>query len=276
MADRRMFSKKITDSDAFIGLSASAQALYFHLNQAADDDGFNNQIQIAMMKAHASNDDLVALLGKSFIIRFESGVIVIKHWRLHNTLRHDRYTPTNYKEELSLLGIKDNGAYTLTVADRLPNGCQTVAERLPDGCQVVAKRLPSGCQTVAAGKDRLVKDSKDKYIYPGKEDICRVVDYLNSKLNTTYKATTDKTKKLITARYNDGFKYEDFVSVIDTKYEQWHTDERMRKYLRPETLFGTKFESYLNERTERYGRPRKDTVTDYTPVTDEYCDFDNM
>ena len=123
LADKRMFTKKITDDDNFTSLSSSAQALYFHLNQGADDDGFNNQIQIAMFKAHASIDDLKVLIAKSYIIRFDSGVIVIKHWRMHNTLRKDRYKPTNFLEELHLLGIKENGAYTL--------GCQTVAERLP-------------------------------------------------------------------------------------------------------------------------------------------------
>lgn len=124
MAERRMFTKKISDSDAFIELSAAAQALYFHLNQGADDDGFNNQVQMAMWKSHASIDDLKVLMAKNFIIRFESGVIVIKHWRMHNTLRKDRYTPTNFQEELAMLGVKENEAYTL-------NGCQTVAKRLP-------------------------------------------------------------------------------------------------------------------------------------------------
>ena len=131
MAKKRMYSNAVTDSDAFIEMSSAAQALYFHLNQGADDDGFNNQIQLAMLKAHASTDDLKILRAKNFVIRFESGVIVIKHWRLHNTLRKDRYTPTNYQEELSLLGIKENGAYTL--------GCQMVAERLPDGCHSIDK-----------------------------------------------------------------------------------------------------------------------------------------
>lgn len=131
MAERRMFTKKITDSDAFLELSSAAQALYFHLNQGADDDGFNNQVSNAMFKAHASVDDLKILMLKNFIIRFESGVIVIKHWRMHNTLRKDRYTPTNFQEELSLLGIKDNGAYTL--------GCQTVAKRLPQSSLVESR-----------------------------------------------------------------------------------------------------------------------------------------
>ncbi len=144
MAERRMLTKKVTDSDEFVALPASAQALYLHLNMAADDDGFNNQIQLAMFKSHASIDDLKVLMMKRFIIRFESGVIVIKHWRMSNLLRKDRYTPTAFQEEIKQLGIKPNGAYTLS------------------GCQTVAKRLPDGCQMVAAGKDRIVKESIDK------------------------------------------------------------------------------------------------------------------
>lgn len=150
-----MYSKKITDSDAFIEMASSAQALYFHLNQGADDDGFNNQIQNAMFKAHASIDDLKVLMAKNFILRFESGVIVIKHWLIHNTLRKDRYTPTNFQEELRLLGIKDNNAYTLNKEE---------SARLPDGCQMVAKRLPNGCQTVAADKIREEEIREDKII----------------------------------------------------------------------------------------------------------------
>lgn len=141
MANKRMFSKDITDSDPFIEMSSAAQALYFHLNQGADDDGFNNQVSMAMWKAHASVDDLKVLMAKNYVIRFEGGLIVIKHWRLHNTLRKDRYTPTNYQEELKMLGIKENGIYTL-------------------GCQVVAEGLPSGCPSI--DKDSIDKDSIDK------------------------------------------------------------------------------------------------------------------
>ncbi len=123
MAEKRMFTKKITDSDAFIEMSAAAQALYLHLNQGADDDGFNNQIEMAKYKAHASTDDLKILIAKKFVIQYENGVIVIKHWRLHNTLRKDRYTPTSYQDEFSMLEVGKNGVYTF--------GCHLVAKRLP-------------------------------------------------------------------------------------------------------------------------------------------------
>ena len=84
MAERRMLSKKITGADNFIKMPSSAQALYFHLNEEADDDGFNDQIEWAKRKAHASDDDLHILLAKGYVIAFESGVIVIRHWLIHN------------------------------------------------------------------------------------------------------------------------------------------------------------------------------------------------
>ena len=126
MAERRMFTKKVTDDDNFMSLSSSAQALYLHLSMSADDDGFCNQVSVSMFKAHASVQDLQALLEKRYVYQFENGVIVIKHWRMANALRKDRYTPTVFQEELSKLQLKENGSYGW-----LPDGCQLVAERLP-------------------------------------------------------------------------------------------------------------------------------------------------
>ena len=126
MAERRMFTKKVTDDDNFMSLSSSAQALYLHLSMSADDDGFCNQVNVSMFKAHASIQDLQALLEKRYIYQFENGVIVIKHWRMANALRKDRYTPTAFQKELAQLGLKENGSYTW-----LPDGCQTVANCLP-------------------------------------------------------------------------------------------------------------------------------------------------
>ncbi len=131
-----MLTRKVTDDDRFTRLSSSAQALYMHLNMSADDDGFNSQVSIAMFRAHASVGDLEALLSGRFILQFDNGVIVIKHWRMANALRKDRYTPTAFKEELAKLNLKENGAYT----ERLPDGCQMVAKRLPDGCHSIDKK----------------------------------------------------------------------------------------------------------------------------------------
>lgn len=104
----------MTDDDNFMALSSSAQALYLHLSMSADDDGFCNQVAISMFKAHASVQDLQTLLDKRYIYQFENGVIVIKHWRMANALRKDRYTPTAFQKELSMLNIKENGSYTMS------------------------------------------------------------------------------------------------------------------------------------------------------------------
>lgn len=113
MAERRCFTKKITESDAFLDMPLSTQCLYFHLNMSADDDGFvNNPKKIARMIG-CNDDDIKLLIAKNFVLVFESGVIVIKHWRMHNTLQNDRYHKTDYQEEFSKLMLKDNRSYTL-------------------------------------------------------------------------------------------------------------------------------------------------------------------
>ena len=117
MAEKRMFTKKIVDSDAFLDMPLSTQSLYFHLNMRADDDGFINNPKKIQRMIGASEDDLKLLVAKRFVICFENGVIVIKHWRMHNTLRKDRYNPTTYQEQLSMLEIKDNSSYTEKVLE---------------------------------------------------------------------------------------------------------------------------------------------------------------
>lgn len=124
-----MFTKKIIDSDAFLDMPLSAQALYFHLNMRADDDGFVNGPRKIQRMVGASNDDMNLLIAKRFILTFESGVIVIKHWRMHNLLRKDRYTPTQYQEEYRRLETKENGAYTEALATNWqPNGNQVAPQ----------------------------------------------------------------------------------------------------------------------------------------------------
>lgn len=145
MGDRRMLTRKVTDDDHFMSLSASAQALYLHLSMSADDDGFCNQVALCMFKAHASVGDLESLLTLRYLYQFESGVIVIKHWRMANALRKDRYTPTVWQKEFSMLRLKDNGSYTLG-----EDGCQMVAKRLPDGCPNINKDKLSKVNSVSA------------------------------------------------------------------------------------------------------------------------------
>lgn len=113
MAERRMFAKTIIDSDAFLDMPLSTQSLYFHLSMRADDDGFINNPKKIQRMIGATNDDTKLLIAKNFIIPFESGVVVIKHWKIHNYIRQDRKKETVYPDEMSMLDEKENGAYTL-------------------------------------------------------------------------------------------------------------------------------------------------------------------
>jgi len=112
MAQKRMFSKKIVDSDAFLEMPPEAQFLYFHLVMRADDEGFIGNPKRIIRMIGSNENDLRVLLSKRFILIFESGVIVIKHWLIHNTIRLDRFNKTTYEEEKKTIGLKENKAYT--------------------------------------------------------------------------------------------------------------------------------------------------------------------
>jgi hypothetical protein len=113
MANRRMFAKTIIDSDAFLDMPPSTQVLYFHLAMRADDDGFINNPKTIMRIVGAKDDDIKLLVAKRFIIPFDSGVVVIKHWRIHNYIQKDRYTETKYIEEKNQLIINKKNGYSL-------------------------------------------------------------------------------------------------------------------------------------------------------------------
>lgn len=114
-----MFTKKIIDSDAFLDMPLSTQSLYFHLNMRADDDGFLNNPKKIQRMIGASDDDLKLLFAKRFVLAFDNGVVVIKHWRMHNLIRKDRYSPTQYTEERDTLTVKSDGSYTERTDDDL-------------------------------------------------------------------------------------------------------------------------------------------------------------
>lgn len=117
MAKRRMFSQQITESDSFLDMPLSAQALYFHLGMSADDDGFVNSPKRVQRVIGANDDDLKLLIAKRFVIAFDSGVVVIKHWKINNYIPKDRYTPTVYADEKAQLFEKPNRAYTTCIQD---------------------------------------------------------------------------------------------------------------------------------------------------------------
>lgn len=144
MAERRMFAKTIIDSDAFLDMPATAQLLYFQLGVRADDDGFVNNPKRIMRDVRSSDDDMKMLVAKQYVIPFDSGVIVITHWHIHNYIRKDRYIPTTCTEEKKELNLGSDGIYKLY-------DTHLVDQRSTNG-------IPSG----SIGKVRLGKDSIDK------------------------------------------------------------------------------------------------------------------
>ena len=113
MAERRMFAKTIIDSDAFIDMPVTARLLYYDLSMRADDDGFVNSPKKIMRMIGASQDDLSILILRKFIIPFDNGIVVIKHWRIHNYIRKDTYNKTPYTDEMAMLELDENKAYKL-------------------------------------------------------------------------------------------------------------------------------------------------------------------
>lgn len=227
MAERRMFTQKIIDSDSFLDMPLSTQALYFHLNMRADDDGFVNNPKRIQRTIGASEDDLKLLFAKRFVIGFDNGVLVIKHWRMHNTLRKDRYNPTQYQEELAQLLVKENNAYT-----ELPPEVPVVPALVSPVVESVATTWqPSGNHLEP--QYRLGKDSIGKYregkgnTYdsdesaplpnePEKVSYQQVVDLYHS-ICISYpkiRSLSDARKKAIKARLKT-YTLEDFKTVFE-------------------------------------------------------------
>lgn len=166
MAERRMFSKTIIDSDTFLDMSLSAQALYFHLSMRADDDGFINNPKKIQRMISASEDDLKLLIAKNFIIPFETGIVVIKHWKIHNYIRSDRYKPSMFKEK-ELVRVDNRSIYQPVDnvgTNGIPNDNQTVYQ------MDTQDRL---------GKDSIEKDSigKDNTLLPVSTDTEQKINY---------------------------------------------------------------------------------------------------
>ena len=141
MAQRRMFSKKITETDLFLDMPMSSQCLYFHLNMSADDDGFIGNAKTIRRMIGASEDDLKLLLAKEFLFPFDSGVVVVKDWKIHNYIRSDRYNETVYQEEKKQLKQLENGRYEIGIPNVIPEVHQMDTQ-------------------VRLGKDRLGKDKE--------------------------------------------------------------------------------------------------------------------
>ena len=198
MAERRMFSKTIIDSDVFLDMPTSTRLLYYDLAMRADDDGFiNNPRKIARMTG-ASDDDLKILASKNYIIPFESGIVVIRHWRVHNYIRKDTYNETQYKLEKSMLELDNNKCYS-TINDDRPRAVDEPSTQ------------------VRLGKDRLDKDSIDNI--PASEDESSSASAKASKHKYgNYKNVLLKDEELqsLKEKYSN---WEELIEYLDTYIE---------------------------------------------------------
>lgn len=223
MADRRMFSNRIVGSAKFLKMPLSTQCLYFHLGLHADDDGVVEAFPVMRMLG-ATEDDLFLLASKEFVTVLNGNLVAfITNWTEHNKIRADRKVDSIYKE-LLLQVLPD---------EELRENRQKIDIRC---IEMISDDIKHPV-TDGIGKDRIGKDSISKYR--------TIVDYLNDKAGTSFKSTTKKTQSLINARLKEGFTLDDFRVVINKQCNEWKNDKQMAKYLRPETLFGTKFEGYL-------------------------------
>jgi hypothetical protein len=198
MAERRMFAKTIIDSDAFLDMPLSTQALYFHLSMRADDDGFINNPKKIQRIIGSSDDDAKLLVLKKFIIPFESGVVVIKHWKIHNYIQKDRYKETLYKEEKALLSIKENKSYTL----------EENPPALPEKTECIHDVYNTDTQ------DRLGKDSLEEN--RERVDYQLIVELFNDTCVSFPRLITlsDKRKKAIKARLKT-YSLDDFKRLFE-------------------------------------------------------------
>ena len=239
-----MMSKSIIKSDTFLDMPATTQNLYFHMLLDADDDGFINAPKSIMRMIGAKDDDMKVLAAKQFVIPFESGVVVIKDWKIHNYIQNDRYKPSTFPER-DLLNIQKDKTYTLkNDVSRMDTECiQTVSigkDRLG--------KVRLGKDRI--GKDRVGKDSIDTLCHVTHDDVDKshveIIEYLNVKTGSKFKATTKPYIQAIRSRLKEGYTVDDFKTVIDKKCREWK-GTKLEKYLTPKTLFApSHFDTYLN------------------------------
>lgn len=243
-----MFDKVVTTSDDFLELSAEAQCLYFHMGMLADDDGLSKNYRSYMKLIGATNEDLQSLIDKSFIYKFDSDVIAIKHWKINNTVRNDRYRPTIFQNKFSRLDIADNNEYILLDTNGIPDGSQLDTKNSIDkNSKYKMSREKNSLEKKREEKNNIEEKREDVTILSGNDVVVKdVIDYLNKKINSSYNWENEKIKSLVNNWIEKGYKILDFQIVIDKKFDEWK-DTKMVVHLNPYTLFGDKFENYFNQ-----------------------------
>lgn len=232
MREKRVFSNQIVGSDVFMGLPAAAQALYFQLSMNADDDGFIGAASKIINSMGLSRKDLKLLSDKGFVIRFDSGVCAIRHWRLNNAIRKDRYKPTIFDEEFSMLEIRKNGAYSLMVD-------QIATELQPDCNQVATnnKKAPIRREGLDSFFDSIWK------LYPIKKGKGKVS-----------KAQKQKLQKL---------GYDQLKRCVDRFVEDMEKEHRDKQYWPyGSTFFNSGYVDYLDENCDQKESPQPEVPED--------------
>ena len=218
MAQKRMFDKTITNNDNFLEMPDSTQNLYFHLSMEADDDGFVDNWKSIMRMTGKKNDDLKLLIAKSFIIPFETGVIVIKHWRINNYLRKDRYHQTKYLKEKSLLTIEENEAYELKKDGGIPIGNRE--------------------------ENSIEENSIEEYIGQNKQDT--IYDFLQKELGRTLSST--EIEKIKEWEDNELTRYAVKTAILNGAYTINYIDAIIYNWQK----LGIKSVSQAQEETKRH------------------------
>lgn len=235
-----MMSKKIIDTDNFLDMPQSTQCLYFHLLLRADDDGFIQSPKSIMRITGCKDDDLKLLNAKGFVIGFETGVIVIRHWRIHNYVQSDRYSKSELPEakcvELKnkvyeVVGQPINPDDTYMDTKCIQNGYNLDTQIRIDKIREEENRIETLCH--------VSHDDVDKSHF-------EIIEYLNIKTGSKFKATTKPYIQAIRSRLKEGYTVDDFKTVIDKKCREWQ-GTKLEKYLTPKTLFApSHFDTYLN------------------------------
>lgn len=240
MAERRMMSKKIIDTDNFLDMPQSTQCLYFHLLLRADDDGFIQSPKSIMRITGCKDDDLKLLNAKGFVIGFETGVIVIRHWRIHNYVQSDRYSKSELPEAKCV---------------ELKNKVYEVVEPPinPDNTYIDTKCIQNGYNLdtqIRIDKIREEENRIETLCHVSHDDVDKshfeIIEYLNLKTGSKFKPTTKPYVQAIRSRLKEGYTVDDFKTVIDKKCREWK-GTKLEKYLTPKTLFApSHFDTYLN------------------------------
>lgn len=240
MAERRMMSKKIIDTDNFLDMPQSTQCLYFHLLLRADDDGFIQSPKSIMRITGCKDDDLKLLIAKGFVIGFETGVIVIRHWRIHNYVQSDRYSKSELPEAKSV-ELKNKVYEVVEPPTNLDNTCMDT-KCIQNGYNLDTQ--------IRIDKIREEENRIETICHVAHDDVDKshfeIIEYLNLKTGSKFKPTTKPYVQAIRSRLKEGYTVSDFKTVIDKKCREWQ-GTKLEKYLTPKTLFApSHFDTYLN------------------------------